>query len=90
VRWRGAIFLANATLANQPLVGLQLVFARANDIVEDTEGTSMSEYQLYCLAQSGHCYRAALMLNLIGADWEPLSIDFFGKAVQRSAEYVPI
>jgi glutathione S-transferase len=47
----------------------------------------MSEYQLYCLAQSGHCYRAALMLNLIGADWEPLSIDFFGKAVQRSAEY---
>jgi glutathione S-transferase len=47
----------------------------------------MSEYQLYCLAQSGHCYRAALMLNLIGADWEPLSIDFFGKAVQRPAEY---
>jgi glutathione S-transferase len=47
----------------------------------------MSEYQLYCFAQSGNCYRAALMLNLIGADWEPLSIDFFGKAVQRTPEY---
>jgi len=24
----------------------------------------MPEYQLYCFAQSGNCYRAALMLNL--------------------------
>ena len=24
----------------------------------------MSEYQLYCFAQSGNAYRAALMLNL--------------------------
>jgi glutathione S-transferase len=47
----------------------------------------MSEYQLYCFAQSGHCYRVALMLNLIGAECQPLSIDFFEKAVQRSAEY---
>src|SRR5260221_59512 len=29
----------------------------------------MAEYQLYCFAQSGNAYRAALMLNLIGADW---------------------
>ena len=27
----------------------------------------MAEYQLYCFAQSGNCYRAALMLNAIGA-----------------------
>ena len=47
----------------------------------------MSEYQLYCFAQSGNSYRAALMLNLIGAIWEPLPIDFFGKAEQRSAEF---
>jgi glutathione S-transferase len=47
----------------------------------------MSEYQLYCYAQSGHCYRAALMLNLIGADWEPLLVDFFVKAVQRTPQY---
>ena len=47
----------------------------------------MSEYQLYCFAQSGNAYRAALMLNLIGADWEPVWIDFFGKGVQRTPEY---
>ena len=26
----------------------------------------MAEYQLYCFAQSGNCYRAALMLKAIG------------------------
>jgi glutathione S-transferase len=47
----------------------------------------MSEYQLYCFAQSGNAYRAALMLNLIGADWAPQWIDFFGAGVQRQAPY---
>ena len=47
----------------------------------------MAEYQLYCFAQSGNAYRAALMLNLIGADWEPIWIDFFVKGVQRTPEY---
>jgi len=47
----------------------------------------MSEYQLYCFAQSGNAYRAALMLNLIGADWEPKWLDFFGAGVQRKPEY---
>jgi glutathione S-transferase len=47
----------------------------------------MTEFQLYCFAQSGNAYRAALMLNLIGADWEPIWIDFFGKGVQRAPEY---
>jgi len=47
----------------------------------------MAEYQLYCFAQSGNAYRAALMLNLIGADWEPIWIDFFGAGVQRKPEY---
>jgi glutathione S-transferase len=47
----------------------------------------MAEYQLHCFAQSGNAYRAALMLNLIGADWEPLYVDFFAKGVQRTAEY---
>jgi glutathione S-transferase len=37
----------------------------------------MPEYQLYCFAQSGNAYRAALMLNLVGADWEPVFVDFF-------------
>ncbi|MFL6798399.1 MAG: glutathione S-transferase family protein [Xanthobacteraceae bacterium] len=47
----------------------------------------MAEYRLYCFAQSGNAYRAALMLNLIGADWEPVFVDFFGKGETRSAEY---
>jgi glutathione S-transferase len=47
----------------------------------------MSDYQLYCFAQSGNAYRAALMLNLIGADWKPVWIDFFGAGVQRQSEY---
>jgi glutathione S-transferase len=46
----------------------------------------MAEYQLYCFAQSGNAYRAALMLNLIGADWEPMFVDFF-KGETRTPEY---
>ncbi len=47
----------------------------------------MAEFQLYCFAQSGNAYRAALMLNLIGAKWEPVWIDFFGASVQRTPDY---
>src|SRR5712691_7588821 len=47
----------------------------------------MPEYQLYCFAQSGNAYRAALMLNLIGADWAPVFVDFFVKGEQRTPEY---
>jgi len=47
----------------------------------------MSEYQLYCFAQSGNAYRVALMLNLIGADWRPIFVDFFGKGEPRTSEY---
>ncbi len=46
----------------------------------------MAEYQLYCFAQSGNAYRAALMLNLVGADWEPVFVDFF-KGETRTPEY---
>lgn len=47
----------------------------------------MSEYQLYCFAQSGNAYRAALMLNLIGAKWEPVWVDFFKGGVQRTPKF---
>jgi len=47
----------------------------------------MPDYQLYCFAQSGNAYRAALMLNLIGARWKPQWIDFFGAGVQRTSDY---
>jgi len=46
----------------------------------------MPEYELYCFAQSGNAYRAALMLNLIGADWKPVLVDFF-KGQSRTPEY---
>ena len=46
----------------------------------------MADFQLYCLAQSGNAYRAALMLNLIGADWEPIWVDFSSGAT-RKPEY---
>src|SRR5215472_634510 len=47
----------------------------------------MSDYQLYCFAQSGNAYRAALMLNLIGAKWEPIWVDFFAGGQSRTPEY---
>jgi glutathione S-transferase len=37
----------------------------------------MAEYTLYCFAQSGNCYKPALMLELAGADWQPRAVDFF-------------
>jgi len=37
----------------------------------------MAEYRLYCFAQSGNAYKAALMLSLCGADWEPRHVDYF-------------
>jgi glutathione S-transferase len=46
----------------------------------------MPEYELYCFAQSGNAYRAALMLNLIDADWKPVYVDFF-KGQTRTPEY---
>ena len=45
------------------------------------------EYLLYCMAQSGNAYRVALMLNLIGAEWEPVFVDFFAGGVQRTPEF---
>jgi len=37
----------------------------------------MAEFRLYCFAQSGNAYKAALMLNLCGAQWTPRFVDFF-------------
>ena len=47
----------------------------------------MADYELYCFAQSGNAYRVALMLNLIGADWRPVFVDFFEKGSPRTKEY---
>jgi glutathione S-transferase len=45
----------------------------------------MAEYRLYCFAQSGNAYKAALMLSLCGADWEPRFVDFFGGETRTPA-----
>jgi len=46
----------------------------------------MAEYVLYCFAQSGNAYKAALMLNLCGADWSPRFVDYFNGET-RTPEY---
>ena len=45
----------------------------------------MAEYTLHCFAQSGNAYKAALMLELAGADWEPRYVDYFGGETRTPA-----
>lgn len=49
----------------------------------------MADFKLHCFAQSGHSYKAALMLSLCEADWEPVFVDFFNGET-RSPEYQSI
>jgi glutathione S-transferase len=46
----------------------------------------MSEYRLYCVGESGNCYKVALMLNICGCDWEPVFVDYFAGAT-RAEQY---
>lgn len=46
----------------------------------------MAEYRLHCVGESGNCYKAALMLQLSGCDWEPVAVDYFGGET-RSERY---
>ena len=46
----------------------------------------MTDYQLHCFAQSGNAYKAALMLELCGLDWQPVFVDFFNGET-RTDEY---
>ena len=45
--------------------------------------------KLHCFGESGNSYKAALALELSGADWEPVFIDFF-KGANRSDEFKAI
>jgi glutathione S-transferase len=45
----------------------------------------MAEYLLYGFAQSGNSYKAALMLNLCGADWTARFVDFFNGETRTPA-----
>ncbi len=44
---------------------------------------------LYCFAESGNAYKAALALELAGIDWTPRFVDFF-KGEARSPEFKAI
>jgi len=47
--------------------------------------TNMAEYTLYCFAQSGNCYKAALALQLAQADWTPRFVDYFSGETRTPA-----
>jgi len=42
----------------------------------------MSDYQLYCMRESGNAYKVALMLQLAGCDWTPIWVDYFNGATR--------
>ncbi len=46
----------------------------------------MAEYTLYCFGESGNAYKAALMLELCGLEWEPRKVEFF-TGETRTPEY---
>jgi glutathione S-transferase len=46
----------------------------------------VAEYTLYGFAQSGNAFKAALMLNLCSADWQPRFVDYFNGET-RTPEY---
>ncbi len=45
----------------------------------------MAAYTLHGFAQSGNAYKAALMLNLCAADWQPRLVDFFAGETRTPA-----
>jgi glutathione S-transferase len=45
----------------------------------------MADFTLHCFAQSGNAYKAALMLELSGADWTPRFVDYFGGETRTPA-----
>jgi glutathione S-transferase len=50
-----------------------------------TYSSAMSEYRLYCVGESGNCYKVALMLNVCGCDWEPVFVDYFAGETRGEA-----
>src|SRR6266567_4690138 len=42
----------------------------------------MAEFRLHCMKESGNAYKAALMLELCGCDWQPVWVDYFNGATR--------
>lgn len=38
----------------------------------------MSAYRLYCMGESGNCFKVALMLQMCGYAWEPVFVNMIG------------
>lgn len=49
-------------------------------------GDLMTPFQLYCMAESGNCYKVALMLEICRLPWKPLVVDYFNGET-RGPEY---
>jgi glutathione S-transferase len=45
----------------------------------------MAEYVLHCFGESGNSYKAALMLELCGCNWQPRLVDYFGGETRSDA-----
>jgi glutathione S-transferase len=45
----------------------------------------MSDYRLYCVGESGNCFKVALMLNTCGCDWQPVFVDYFNGETRGDA-----
>jgi glutathione S-transferase len=45
----------------------------------------MAEYRLHCFKESGNAYKAALMLELCGCDWQMVWIDYYNGQTRGDA-----
>lgn len=45
----------------------------------------MAEFKLHCFPQSGNAYKVGLCLSLLGADWEPVAVDYFAGETRTNA-----
>lgn len=45
----------------------------------------MADFRLHCFVQSGNAYKAALMLELAGCDWEPVFVAFLDGETREEA-----
>src|SRR5206468_1061950 len=53
--------------------------------VTSTRQPMAADYKLYCFAQSGNAYKAALMLAVTGSNWAPRFVDYFGGETRTPA-----
>ena len=45
----------------------------------------MTTYRLHCFKESGNSFKVALALNVVGANWEKVQVEFFNDQTRQSA-----